>query len=311
MPSPSIVSRVTTQAFRVVSPIAFPDAWVECGDDRESLAKVAKRRRRGDGPFPSAVLRRRWDHEESTVAGHPLHRLTHRREVRSHELFVLHGGAYVVGPSSLEIIMAARLADQLGCNVSIFDYPKVPEHTAATVLPAVRAAWDHICDGRDPTSIVISGHSAGGGLAISLAAAITAEAAGRPGALILVSPWLDLTLSHPEAPAYDTRDRLLRLACLRRDGELFAGDLDPDDPLLSARSRSTESLAALPPTHLTVGEDELFLPESTELVDRVRAGGGDWHLHVEPAGQHMGALGFTPEAAAIRNTIADSLGMGP
>src|SRR5260221_10002536 len=60
-----------------------------------------------------------------------------------------------------------------------------------------------------PASTVISGDSAGGGLALSLAIALRDEARELPAGCILLSPWLDLGLDRRAVPELVRRDVLL------------------------------------------------------------------------------------------------------
>lgn len=70
------------------------------------------------------------------------------------------------------------------------------------------------------------GDSAGGGLALGLAHALHNESVPQPKQLVLLSPWLDVTMSHPEIPKYEDADPILSSWGLKRVGELWAYSAD-------------------------------------------------------------------------------------
>jgi acetyl esterase/lipase len=67
-----------------------------------------------------------------------------------------------------------------------------------------------------PGSIVLSGDSAGGGLALALALSMRDERQAPPAGCILLSPWLDLGRDRRADPVLVRRDVLLDPACSPR-----------------------------------------------------------------------------------------------
>ena len=122
---------------------------------------------------------------------------------------------------------------------------------------------------------------------------------------MLLSPWLDLTLSHPDLPAAEARDPWLSTAGLRETGRAWAGGDDPTDPRLSP---GNGPLAGLAPVHVYVGTRELCLPDSLRLRDRAAAEGARVELTVCEGAVHVYPLVPAPEgraaAAAIVGEIA-------
>ena len=77
------------------------------------------------------------------------------------------------------------------------------------------------------------GDSAGGGLALGLAEALRDEGDTLPEELILISPWVDLTMSNPDMKDYVKHDPMLGIDGLRRMGEVWANGLELTDPKVS------------------------------------------------------------------------------
>jgi len=137
--------------------------------------------------------------------------------------------------------------------------------------------------------LVLCGDSAGGGLAV-------AQALRGPNValLLLISPWLDITLADPAAAALEREDIMLGVEGMRLCGQAWAGSTDPRAPHLSPLFADLESL---PPTHIFQGTRDLLLPDARTFAAKARASGVDVHLHEYPGGFHdfMGAP-FLPES---------------
>lgn len=292
----------------------YPDEWVAAGDDRARLAELAKSRRRLDAHAPPKVLRRRWAHRVVSIDDHALHLLSLKAEARpgAHRrlMLYLHGGGYVFGPTTIEWLTMARIARLAGADLAIWDYPKVPESTAERTLPATHEAWDHLADRYGTENIVVVGFSAGGGLALSLLLHRRGLGLPQPAGAVLCSPWLDLTVSHPEVASMADGDVVLSVEGLRRDGELYAGCYGPKHPLVSPYFSEYHEL---PPILLSAGSEEILLPDCRDLADRITAIGGPVRFDIEAHGQHAGVLLPTPEGSSARNQIVAFMGrvLGP
>jgi len=123
--------------------------------------------------------------------------------------------------------------------------------------------------------------------------------------VILISPWLDATMSNPKVTALEPRDRMLGRAGLVEAGRWWAGPHDPRSPLVSP---ILDSLANLPPVHTYQGAWDLFAADAEEMTDKIRSAGGDAELHLYPDAFHVfvGAP-WTSEARAALRDIASLL----
>ena len=299
MTKQSIQSRLGAKLVPFFAKRVFPSEWIDAGSDRSQLEPIAKKRRSFDGPRPDRVLGRKWKRATTLVDGFPLHLLTPKAGSTGRVLFYCHGGAFVVGPSSLEWMHAARFASAIGFDLALYEYPKVPEHdslaTRAATINAYRAIGDRYPSGK----MAIGGLSAGGGLAVSTMLQLQRNGSALPVAAVLFSPWLDMGVAHPDAPRMADTDLMLPIDGLRHDGMLYAGPLLVTDPLVSPRFATAPELAAMPPTVVTAGEEELLLPEGREFVDNLTAAGVDAVLHLERFGQHAAVIAKTPEGGEV------------
>jgi acetyl esterase/lipase len=156
-----------------------------------------------------------------SLGGVPCDRIATKAADRSRAVLYLHGGAYVIGSRRTHRGLAAQIALAGNAPVHLLDYRLGPEHKHPAALEdAVAAYRDLLASGIDPKSIVVTGDSAGGGLAIALATRLREAGEPLPGGLVILNGWLDLTCSGPSTSANARRD-----AGLLRPWTVHAGEL--------------------------------------------------------------------------------------
>lgn len=140
---------------------------------------------------------------------------------------------------------------------------------------------------------MVAGDSAGAGLATGLALATGIALAG----LLLISPWLDVTMTNPAIRALEDRDVMLGVPGLRYWGRAWAGEWALDDPRVSPIHGD---LGTLPPTRIYQGGRDVFLADARRCAVLAEKAGGDVALEEFPDGFHVfpGAT-FTPEAHRV------------
>ena len=157
----------------------------------------------------------------------------------------LHGGGYTLGFLPQFQQRAPKLA-RLGGQVPVLslDYRVAPEHHyPAPLEDALRAVeWLRKEKGIGPESVIAVGESSGANLALALAMKLRDEGMGSLRALVLMSPWTDLTC---RGESYESRydmDPMFGRRLPRPDDDgrtaisrVYAGDQDLTDPYLSPR----------------------------------------------------------------------------
>ncbi|CAA7259121.1 unnamed protein product [Cyclocybe aegerita] len=134
--------------------------------------------------------------------------------------YMLHGGAYIrlsAHPTDPTAAIARGLLKHVNLVHRVFSLeyrlaagkPFKPAHPFPTQLLDALAGYDYLVNkvGFAPEDIIIVGDSAGGNLAHALTRYLTEyqgttdlKLPGPPGALLLLSPWADLSISHEVAP---------------------------------------------------------------------------------------------------------------
>ena len=187
-------------------------------------------------------------------------------ENRAHGLIVsLHGGGYIVGPGAAHWGWFSTLCRETGQAGLLIRYSRAPEATYPTALNEVLGVVRTL-DG--PWQTV--GDSAGGGLALALAFRLRDGGEPLPTAMVLSSPWLDLTMSNPGLIANAHADIMLGSERLGEYARAYAGDRDLRDPLVSPAFGDP---AGLPPMLITAGGAELMRAEIRDWAAACEAAG--------------------------------------
>lgn len=226
------------------------------------------------------------------------------RSLPEHRVVYLHGGGYVAEIDPGHWAVCRRVSRLVPARVSVPIYPLAPGTTAARTVPtAVDIVADIMGDAGDDTLVTLMGDSAGGGLALAVAQGLRDKGIGRPR-LVLIAPWVDLTMTDELIDVTGTRDPMLSMPRLRRAGELYAGDLPVTDPKVSP---IYGSLSGLGPMTIFVGTRDLLLRDSQRLRDLAVAEGVSVDYHEGEGLIHVWPILPLPEARQARRAIVGSI----
>ena len=114
--------------------------------------------------------------------------------------------------------------------------------------------------------VVVAGDSAGGNLALVLTHLLKEAGRRLPRALILLSPWTDMTASGKSYQERAAIDPVLTVNYIHAVRDAYARDQDWSDFRLSPLFGD---LKDFPPTLIQAGSSELLLSDSIRLRDRL------------------------------------------
>ncbi|MGE2833337.1 alpha/beta hydrolase fold domain-containing protein [Mycobacterium sp. SMC-4] len=225
------------------------------------------------------------------------------KEPSDRAVVAMHGGAYVVQPTLIHWLDYATMARRTNATVVVPIYPLAPEATASEVVPLVADFLTSVIAERGSRNVSVIGDSAGGGLALSTAQLLVRRSAATPYRMVLLSPWLDVSMTNPAIR--DVDDPILNPVTLKKSGRKWAGRLDPTDPLVSPLYGS---LAGLPPTAVYAGSLDVLSPDVLVLRDRAASDDAPFSFVLRRGQIHDWAIGpLLPEAAAVRPQIYEQL----
>lgn len=254
---------------------------------------------------PSRALVRRLAVSVQRVGGTPVYTAAPEGHAPGRHLLYLHGGAYTYEISPLHWRLVRKLALGVPAQVEVPIYPLAPLATASATVPAMTELLAELVENGAPDRVTLMGDSAGGGMALAVAQQLRDRTGLQPGRIVLISPWLDLTVSEPEQREIERRDEMLSRPGLAESGRLYAGDLDVRDPLVSPLFGE---LVGLAPIHVFTGTDDVLNPDARRLAHTMAENGQEIHLHEAEGMQHCYALlPLIAEGKAARKTIIGTM----
>ena len=206
-----------------------------------------------------------------------------------------HSGGYVQGSSLSYRNFAYRLSDVTGAAVLVPDYRLAPEHPYPAAVDDARTVYDWALDTWSADRIVISGDSAGGGLAMATLLALRDDGRPAPAAGVGISPLLDLAGESPSMQTNDASDPLIDRNMVVEMGKVYIGDIDPHEhPYCSALWGKHHDL---PPVLLLASDAEVLRDDSVRFAESVRAAGGSAEVSLPEDMVHIWTFfPFLPQA---------------
>jgi acetyl esterase/lipase len=183
-----------------------------------------------------------------------------------------HGGGYCIGSPRMMRTWAGHLSARAACRVVVPDYRLAPEHPHPAGLDDARAVLDALLGEGAPASIVVSGDSAGGGLALAFVLALRDAGESLPAGCMLASPWLDLCRDRRAVPGLVRRELMLTPDWLEACALAYAPRADWAAPSVSPLLAGH---GGLPPLLIQAGSDELLAPDAEHLAASASAAGVD------------------------------------
>jgi acetyl esterase/lipase len=274
-------------------PIAFQRAWA-------SIAAASMRAPPGCSSAPAML---------GNVPGL---RLTPANARADRVVLYFHGGGYVIGGPRSHGKLAAQIAHAARSEAWLVDYRLAPEHPHPAALEDALSAYRWLSQQEGTGRIVLAGDSAGAGLALALAVSIRDLTLPPPAAMVLISPWTDLTLSGESQRTRRDRDPMLRRPWLAACAAHYAGELPLESAALSPLFADLMHLA---PMLIQVGSEEILLSDSERLAERAKLAGvsvrlscfdGMWHDFQVHAGMLAEADRALAEIGAFVDQCVDN-----
>lgn len=211
-------------------------------------------------------------------------------------ILYFHGGGYRLGDPATWLGFASGLAADSGLRFVLPDYRLAPEHPFPAALHDAVAVYRALA-GSGP--VLLAGDSAGGGLAAALTALALENGGPAPAGLILLSPWLDLSLRSPSYGSHAARDRMFSRESALEAAALYLQGEAAEQPLASPVNAD---LSGFPPVLIFCGGDEVLLGDSLAFVRRLAEADRAVEAHFVSGMQHVWPM-IAPdlaESAALR-----------
>ena len=213
-----------------------------------------------------------------------------------------HGGGYTSGNLGYSRVLSSKLAHVTGYDVLSFEYRLAPEHPYPAAVEDALRAWDYLMyQGYGAENVTVAGDSAGGNLALVLCRRLKAAGRRMPRALLLMSPWTDMTMSGASYRERAEIDPMLTPEYIEAVRKAYAGDRDFHDPDLSPL---LGDLGNFPPTLIQVGDHEILYSDSASLAAALREARVPCRLEVSEGMWHVFQMFPIKKAAAAMESAA-------
>lgn len=215
-----------------------------------------------------------------------------------------HGGGYTCGGLGYARILASKLALHTGLDVLSFEYRLAPEHPYPAAFEDGMSLWNYLMQlGYGASNVILAGDSAGGNLALSIALQLKREERMLPKALLLFSPWTDMTAISDSYQTYKDLDPILSYDYIISVRNAYASeDADFSKDIYSPLFAD---FTGFPPTFIQVGENEILQDDSNKLGDKLEKCGCSVQLKVYEGGWHVFQQMPVPSAVRAMNDVGD------
>ena len=215
-------------------------------------------------PEPPAILLKGISLKTSIVNDRKIFTFNSPAVTNQKHILFFHGGAYILNFTFLHWRLLTRLVRETNCIVTAPDYPLLPDYSYKERLAMGEQVYKELLKQTNADNIIFMGDSSGGNLALSLAQKLMADKIAQPAQIILLSPWLDVTMSNPQMQEVSKRDPMLPLGD-NKLGQLHAGDRDMKDFLVSPLYGSLKGLGKI---SLFTGTDDILNPDARLLKSK-------------------------------------------
>ena len=220
-------------------------------------------------------------------------------------ILYLHGGGFIACSPETHRPLVGSLVRRTGWTAYVPAYRLAPEHPYPAALDDAMLAYEHLVHDLaiDPARIVVTGDSAGGGLALALVMSLRDRGIALPAALVLFSPWTDLAATGASLDENSDRCAMFAGDTIRRASRFYVGEQDPRHPLLSPLYGAYEGL---PPILLHASHDEVLRDDTLRVAERARAAGVHVTLRMWRGVPHVWQF-FAAVLPEARESLSDAV----
>lgn len=171
-----------------------------------------------------------------------------------------HGGALCLNGGLAEWMMIDKWVKKTDAKASYVIYPLIPQYKTQEIYDLSYGIYEQILSKYPNDEMILIGSSAGGLVILSILQLIKKRNIKKPALNILLSPWIDFSLSHPDIPLYETKDKVLSLA--RFKGIEDYDNLDKKSGIMNPLEYEYDE-----PIHIYGGTNDMLYPDMLLFED--------------------------------------------
>ncbi len=269
------------------------------------VIKTGKRPEKQAEPFSSKKLVNHYQIITSKALNSKVFTIGTEPSTSPKVILYFHGGAYLQSAVKQHWDYIDSLIAETGCTVVVPDYPLAPGSSYREVFETVDLIYHDLITKHAPENLILMGDSAGGGIALAYAQNLRDRQLVQPGHIILLSPWLDISMTNPGIPAVEKRDPFLPVNGLVAAGKAYAKDLSVKDPRVSPIYGDCRNLGKIT---LFTGTRDVLWPDAKKFKTLCDAQGIPVNYFEYPEMLHVWMILGLPESAKVIGEIGEILG---
>ena len=184
-------------------------------------------------------------------------------------LVYLHGGAFYFGPVKEHWDYISNISKKTGMAALVIDYGFAPQHPFPKGMDEI---IEVVTSTELPENWFFLGDSSGAAMAVSAFFRLRESGGPLPKKLLLMSPWVDLTLKNPAIDLNKHEDVMMTVDRLSNAAKAYVMEADPVDPMISPMFGD---LSVLPPTLIQMGTADLLLWDCRKFFQKCLDAGVD------------------------------------
>ena len=196
-----------------------------------------------------------------------------RHKKASGYVFYVHGGSFVAERSPRITSLVARFAATAEARVFAPSYRLAPEHPCPAAVADIVASWAWFQEAFPGEPVVALAESAGAAILVAALQQARDEGMAMPNGLVLLSPWLDLSLQSWSIAAASllgtTPHTMESLAVFAR---FYLNGRSPTDPVASPMFGGFDGF---PPTLIHASRGDILYDDAVRVADKMRDAGAD------------------------------------
>ncbi len=242
--------------------------------------------------------------KKESFGGRDVYILSSKEAKSEKYILYLHGGAYTTNLTAEYWDFFAGIVRDTGAMLIIPDYPLAPEYYYKDVFNMVSPLYEEIIEKIGANNLIVMGDSAGGGLALALSEVEGEKGIEEPNQLILISPWLDLTMSNEKIMEVQPYDTKLNVDVLKLAVAGYAREDDLSDYHISPINGPLQNLKNVV---IYSGTYDILNPDAKRFVEIANEQGLNIDYREYKEAQHVWLLYYQDESVNMAKEGYDNL----
>ena len=219
-------------------------------------------------------------------------------------IFYFPGGGFVDQPKAQHWSLIDKISTQTETPVVMPVYLKATNYTCDQSYEEAVALYQQYVNNYSINNIIFIGDSSGGTFALSLAMQLRQLDILQPEKLILISPFMDLSMTNEEMKDLAEADYMVGYDGLKVFSEKWAGERNIYDPVVSPLYGNFIGLGEI---IIFTGAKDMLHPDILKFEKRLIADKADYSLYIEENLPHVYPLFPIPEASKAFELIKNEI----